>query len=701
METGGRVFIITSMKKEMTRNMKKFCFAVFSLMLAFSMISCSSDDSEPGSGSGTTGGTVADPVGTITLSMRNYANGNTRLDDQFYIDKDDNFCGVYYSCKFASVKKVNGLGNVTGIPANGWAEKIAVVPGEGVVAYGNNGQFYRIYVQDYIQAAGTGGVIGAEVKYQKPFGGMDEAVKFDRKSITIDSKGGNESVLCTNATIIPFTVTSSESWCRVNTCSTHEYSWLVNGVNVECDENFSESARTATITVTTQTKKQTTFTVTQTGGGPIIKLNGCGNFTAFGGEENIDIVTNQQFNNLQVSDVPSWVKAELIDNSAATRAEQKKVRWIGNQEVAATRATSESTVKSYVLHLTTEGNPLSSERIADIKIATKDGKLSEKTHVVQAKGWFRDNYGAKTIDVNKDKGEYTATFYTSVKPEQLVVKVSDSWVKTELKQQGFSNSDNYGYHVYMPVSYEANPALKDRSATINIYASDGKTLIYTYTVNQKAQTFDVKEKVYLDKNGGAQTVTISTSITSWEATSSASWLTFSKNGNQITIRAEKYTGSTADRTGTITFKDLGRKITVTQSKYAVGDTYQEGSIKGKVVTMNDSIRLICSDNLGEAAWSTENVETGANSKNDGVYNTNIIKAIPGYKTLYPAFALVEALNVNGATGWYLPAREESVQSDNSWRSTEYNGGWYAYYGWGQYSYTAKSKSYSVYAYHRF
>ncbi|MBQ0019540.1 MAG: DUF5036 family protein [Bacteroidales bacterium] len=690
--------------------MKKFCFAVFSLMLAFSIASCGDDGDDvvtPGSGSGTTGGTVPDPVGTITLSMRNASNGDTRLDSYIHIDKDDNFEGWDYwydspygspqYVHFASVGQVKGLGNVTGIPANGWARKIAVVPGEGVVAYAN-GKFYRIYVQDYLYAAGTGGVIGAEIKYQKPFGGVDEAIKFDRKSIAINSKGGAEDVLCANATIIPFTVSCSEGWCRVITCSTHEYSWLVDGVHIECDENFSESSRTATITVTTQTKKQTTFTVTQTGGGPIIKvLNGQADFSAFGGEQNIEIVTNQAFNNLQISDVPSWLNAELVDNSAAVRAEQKKVRWIGNNEVGETRASSESTVKSYVLHLSTEGNPFTTQRDAEIKIATKDGKLSERMMVTQGNGWFRDYYDAKTIDVNKDQGKYTASFYTSIKPESLVVKISDSWVKAELKQQSFNERNDYGYYVYMPVTYEANPALKDRSATINIYASDGKTLIYTYTVNQKAQTFDVKEKVYLDKKGGAQTITISTSMTSWDATSSASWLTFSKNGNQITIRAEEYTGSNADRTATITFKDLGRKITVIQSKYAVGDTYSEGKITGKVVTMNDSIRLICSDNLGEAAWSTENVLTGANSYNDGVYNTNIIKSIPGYKTLYPAFALVEELNVNGATGWYLPAKNECTNIGGAWSSTEDSGTTvYTTYSWDY-----KSGKHSVYAFRRF
>ena len=46
-----------------------------------------------------------------------------------------------------------------------------------------------------------------------------------------------------------------------------------------------------------------------------------------------------------------------------------------------------------------------------------------------------------------------------------------------------------------------------------------------------------------------------------------------------------------------------------------------------------------------------------------------IKAIPRWKDLYPAFAAVEALNVNGATGWYLPAVLEMTYN-GSWSSTQ-------------------------------
>lgn len=599
--------------------MKKFCFALFSLMLAFCMASCGEDEVEPGGGSGTTGGTVADPVGTITLSMRNASNGDTRLDSYIHIDKDDNFEGdgwwydspIPYGSPqyvhFASVGQVKGLGNVTGIPANGWARKIAVVPGEGVVAYAD-GKFYRLYVQDYVYAAGSGGVIGAEIKYQKPFGGVDEAIKFDRKSIAIDSKGGAESVLCTNSTIVPFTVTSSEEWCRVQTCSTHEYSWLVDGVHVACDENFSESARTATITVTTQTKKQTTFTVTQAGAEPYVNITNSITIDAGEGEHFVVFNTNQSKEDLILNTSSSWLKANVVESTYEAPAEQKKVRWIGNKEASETRA-AEYPVMEYKLRITAEGNPNTTERKGTISISTKDRKVSAEL-----------------------------------------------------------------------------------------------------TVIQEPLRFDVKKHVYLDRNGSAQTVIIETNSASWEAESSASWLHFNKNGKQITIRADEYTGTNLDRTATISFKGLSPKITVTQNKYAVGDTYQEGKITGTVYLMSDSIRLIRSEKLGKAAWSTENVLTGANSETDGMYNTNIIKSISGYKKLYPAFALVEELNVDGATGWYLPAKTEIPISDGGsyvWTSTEYSAN-YAYYGYAYtdipnyYDYRNKSESgMSVYGVHRF
>ena len=52
----------------------------------------------------------------------------------------------------------------------------------------------------------------------------------------------------------------------------------------------------------------------------------------------------------------------------------------------------------------------------------------------------------------------------------------------------------------------------------------------------------------------------------------------------------------------------------------------------------------------------------------------VIKKISGWKTLYPAFALCDALNVGGVTGWYLPAYSElkriKMETGWYWSSTE-------------------------------
>lgn len=114
---------------------------------------------------------------------------------------------------------------------------------------------------------------------------------------------------------------------------------------------------------------------------------------------------------------------------------------------------------------------------------------------------------------------------------------------------------------------------------------------------------------------------------------------------------------------------------MTQSKYAVGDEYDENGVTGTVVLMDEGQRLIAKE-VGSAVWSTENVVTGANDNSDGTINTDKIKKIPHWATLYPAFALCDALNTGGITGWYLPASYElyysTLRTTDSWSSTEYD-----------------------------
>ena len=100
--------------------------------------------------------------------------------------------------------------------------------------------------------------------------------------------------------------------------------------------------------------------------------------------------------------------------------------------------------------------------------------------------------------------------------------------------------------------------------------------------------------------------------------------------------------------------------------------------------------------------------TGANSETDGEYNTNIIQQIPGYETLYPAFKAVPDLNVNGVTGWYLPAVNELIELYNNginftnyWSSTEYDSRRANYHYYGDSSNRDKSNSYRIVAMKKF
>ena len=200
--------------KRLTNKCSVLLSMLFCAAIVFS--SCGSDD-EDALGGVDPDKNVADPVGTITLSMRDTKNGNTYLDN-IQIE-NENFTG--WECYFASIGAVKGLGNVANIPTTGWASQVAVIPGNGYVAY-NGVNFYRLYVTDYITAT-SGGIIGADVKYQKPFKGKDEAISLDVETVTIPAEGGTQTVLFKNQGLIIFDVASRRF--QVEKASTNDFSF--------------------------------------------------------------------------------------------------------------------------------------------------------------------------------------------------------------------------------------------------------------------------------------------------------------------------------------------------------------------------------------------------------------------------------------------------------------------------------------------
>lgn len=588
------------MKKHVNLLLQWMVFFAVSFMVA----ACSpEEDYLDSDGNIKPGVEVPDPEGTIQLSMVcGDDKSATYIDDHFYIGRDFNFSGTNKDCYFVSLGKVNGLGNVSHIPTTGWAKKVAVMEGHAYIAYEHNiwskNYFYRIYVKNFIVNE-TGSIIGADIKYQKPFEGKDEAISLETKSLTFPAEGGTQTLVFKNSGIVQFEVeTDVPEWCSIKKISTTDLPFLMDGIEITANENSSTNAKNGKITLTTASGKKTILDVTISSKEPYVSLETDEKeISASEQTETLNIQSNVPFDNLSVNSQANWCKAELVDNSAILK-NYHKIEQTNKQSTSETRTENNHPDFSYALKLTLDEN-------------------------------------------------------TSTQPRETIVTISS----------------------------------KDKKVSSSI------------RVMQKGIVFEVKiPNIGFDKNMGSRTITINTTAKDWEAESSESWCTFSKNGNQITIRV---TASKSDRKATISFKGFNTKITVHQSKYAVDDSFNENGIEGTVGYIGDDFRYIYKY-VGSSAWSTENVLTGANSMTDGEYNMNIIKKIDFWQDYYPAFLLCEQLNTNGISGWYLPAIEEIKRikslSDYSWSSTEYNASQSMLKTMGN---RTKQYSGSIYAIHKF
>lgn len=578
------------------------------LLLAITFVACSSDDaSTDGDGNIKPDVNVNDPTGTVSLSMMkgpSIREGATRIGgSDIYIGNDYNFDGGY----FISLGAVKGLGNVSYIPTQGWADMVSVRSDNGYVAY-SNGAFYRIFVEKEIVGT-TGGIIGYDVKYQVPFKGKDLELELPATSVSFDKKGGTENIVFNNKEFVVFTAKSSEDWCQIIPTSTYNYSFLANGIQIIAQPSNVAATTEATITLTTAYGKKKEIKVTRGGVDPYLTLDETSvTLDAKECERQVGLNTNIQKEDLTISNTASsWCEAEFVDQTRAIHASAARIKFVGNKPAKAVKAAN------------TAGS---------------------------------------------------ASYYA------LVLKANSNDKDTE------------------------------RKGTITLKSKDGKKSV-TLTVSQRGVQFIPSQtKVGFDKNQSNKTITINTNI-DWEPSSNQSWCTISRNGNNLTIRATPYSGSTANRKATISFKGLSTKIEVDQSKYAVGETYNENGVKGKIIYMNDTIRYVGKD-VGEAAWSTEGVATGATDENDGRVNMAIIKKISGWKGLYPAFALCDALNTGNVTGWYLPAIIElhyiyhggNRFDNNYWSSTESSVNYANYYDYTRRS-NPKESICKVKAVHRF
>lgn len=611
--------------------------------MAIVLLSCTkvtNGDTAPASGSTdiSPNASVPDPEGTIELKMRNWDNGRTYLDDFLYITSANNFKGG----KIAALGQVRGLGNVARIPSSGWAEEVAVTPGNGYVVYRNE-KFYRIFVEDFTLAAETEGIIGAAIKYQTPFYGLDEAPILENAQLTIPAEGTeSKTIKLKNTSIIPLdikltSINGQDASDIPYEVSPHRVTMDMfnNTLNLSCASNTTTSSVKTVYTLTTKYNKSVKLEITQEAAKAFGNFSPSSNYAKNGypctgvtADEAYRIISNIPINGFTVSSDKDWCKPDL---------------------------------DGYFVYLTTDNN-YGEARNATITLNSKEGEVMGSALVKQSAASLRLSHSSETVSAS------SGSFYVNVYYEPFSysdIKVEyDSTIISSVEDDQYGESKRFWFH------YNANTSDKQRNTVIKFVAgSEGISARFTLTQEAAYLTLNKTTPFLFDKNQGNRTYSISSNA-DWTAQSSASWCTTSRNGNNLTIRVES---TTVDRKATITFPGFSAKIEVDQSKYAVGDEYSEGKVTGNVLYMDDNIRLIYKE-VGQAQWSTENVQIGANSSTDGMANMNVVKAISGWKNLYPAFALCDALNTGGVTGWYLPAYHEGgvyiINSSSYWSSLE-------------------------------
>lgn len=261
--------------------LKQLCYLLLAATLITTTVACGDETPEPnGNGGGQTDPMkpVPDPEGTISMSLLN-DRSNSIGDGKVFMNEANNFKTNYSYVFIASVGTVKGLGNVDYIPTTGWAKEVAVKPGTGYVVAindwpydGSDMVFIRIYVEDWI-AGISGGIIGADVKYQTPFYGAKTKIQVEKTNYTMDADQEFLEIPFLNKSYVAFDVQSTG-------CTTEKMYpegsdiKLSNGVMVNMGKNRSSSERKAKVVITNKSIDQTVeINITQKAGMPTLTLS--------------------------------------------------------------------------------------------------------------------------------------------------------------------------------------------------------------------------------------------------------------------------------------------------------------------------------------------------------------------------------------------------------------------------------------------
>ncbi len=677
----------------MRTTISNWAFVILTSMAMVGLCGCSKDDDpapvpNPDSGEVIDPDTpVNDPDGTIQLAMT-FGSESTRIGTYLYLSSSGNLTiaesdinknnySKNYPSGIVSIGTCNGLGNVSTIPLTGWAQSVRAVKGSGYVYYdGYQQRYYRIFINSEItNTESVSGIyesselLGYNFKYQQPFKGADIEITPEETSLTFAGDyTGEQAVMFTNTTMIPFTIeleggnksgatTWYNDWLRVSNCTDKTEPFLGNSVMIYINNaNTSAEARSATITITTEYGKTSQIVVTQSGREPYISIDskyetehyyGYNEFYRDGGMCSLlTFSTNLPLEKLSVTSDVDWCEAVITENYEYSRSMADRnaaVRYVGGQPYKqsspASRA-SDSGISYYRLALTAQPNA-GEDREGTVTLMG-EGAESARVCVYQ----YGITYTLSDCEVSVSPSSNTFYITTNIPAENLNFTGGANWCR-------FNNVEQANESVKITLDVDDNNSYDERSCTFKV-TSDISAKTATITVVQAGKHLNIStSEFWFDRNSGYRTLTVTSSHTI-SATSSADWLTFSFNGDQMTIRC---TAATEDRTANISFEGFDEQIIVRQSKYAVGDTYSENGVEGTVGQMDGDKRYVYKV-LSSAAWSTETVLIGASDEYDGRNNWAVVTSIPNWQELYPAFALVEELNTDGVTGWYIPAAQE-------------------------------------------
>ncbi len=154
-------------------------------------------------------------------------------------------------------------------------------------------------------------------------------------------------------------------------------------------------------------------------------------------------------------------------------------------------------------------------------------------------------------------------------------------------------------------------------------------------------------------------VTVNTGGLTISNASIYSWTGGNGEGEDLNAEPESTTSSSSPAAiGDYYYSDGTWSTDLDKSKTAIGVIFSVGTdgTSGKVVSLDEASGLY---------WSTEYIDTNAESASDGLANMATIQSLDNTFSSYPAFAWVDEKNTGGTTYasgakgiWYLPAYQE-------------------------------------------